>query len=247
MASLSLSATKMLPPASVATPHGVLNCAFVPVASMYPGEDPASVVTKPPGDTTRMRWFALSPTTTFPLASKATPKGPQKDALFAAPSANAGLPLPASVLTTTPPLQSPPTSGKPPVGFGLGDGLGEALAEPEGDAEAEPVAEAVAEGVAVPLAPTQRSDELLHAHPAAHCGAASRRVQAGPKGTARGHHAPAGAAPQVGGASTAAAAREVKVKAALGAQRAAVAPWQESAAAAHSRPATHSVAARGPE
>ena len=116
--------------ASVATPHGALNWAFVPMASRYPAEEPASVVTKPPGDTTRMRWFALSPTTTLPLESKATPKGPQKEALVAAPSACALLPLPASVLTMNSPSQAVPTIGKPPVGFALGDGLAAPVMEP---------------------------------------------------------------------------------------------------------------------
>ena len=36
------------------------------------------------------------------------------------------------------------------------------------------------DGVAVPLAPTHRSDTLLHSHPGAHSGAASSVVQAGP-------------------------------------------------------------------
>ena len=87
------------------------------------------MVTNPPGDTSLMRWFALSPTTTFPLESKATPNGPQKEALVATPLACAALPLPASVLTIIPPSQAVPTIGKPPVGFALGDGLAESVME----------------------------------------------------------------------------------------------------------------------
>ena len=72
-------------------------------------------------------------------------------------------------------------------------------------------------------------------------------MQAGPKAIALGRHSPAAGAPQAAGASTRAADREANVNTALRAQRAGVAPWQDRDAAAHSRPAAHSVAARGPE
>ena len=115
---------------------------------------------------------------------------------------------------------------------------GEGGADPLPDGEGEAVAE---------LLLSHRKEVLLHVRPAAHRGAASSVVQAGPRGTALGHHAPAGDTPQDDGTSTAEAAREAKVKAARGAQRAGVAPWQVSVEGAHSRPAPHRVAVRGPE
>ena len=44
----------------------------------------------------------VSPTTTFPFASKATPLGRKNDASLPLPSANAPAPLPASVVTAPP-------------------------------------------------------------------------------------------------------------------------------------------------
>ena len=95
--------------------------------------------------------------------------------------------------------------------------------------------------------PTQLKVTLLHAKPAAQRGTASSVVQAGPSATVAGHHASAGAVPHPRGATTAWAEREAKVKAARGAQRAGVAPWQDSVAGAHSVPSAHRVAERGPE
>ena len=46
-----------------------------------------------------MRWFPLSATNTLPNESNATPQGLPKEAPVPVPSANAFVPLPASVLT----------------------------------------------------------------------------------------------------------------------------------------------------
>jgi hypothetical protein len=64
----------------------------------------------------------------------------------------------------------------------------DAVSAEEGEEVALPLPLAVAaevelleeDGVVVPLAPTHRSDTLLHSHPGAHSGAASSVVQAGP-------------------------------------------------------------------
>jgi len=49
--------------ASTATPHGMLNFAFVPTPSAKPfAPCPARVVTRPPGVMARIRWFFESPT-----------------------------------------------------------------------------------------------------------------------------------------------------------------------------------------
>ena len=62
---------------------------------------PASVETSPLPVTRRMRWLFVSATTMFPLdGMTATLCGPLKLAAVPVPSANARLPLPASVVTT---------------------------------------------------------------------------------------------------------------------------------------------------
>ena len=97
---LSRSATMTLPLKSKATLKGLLKDAAVPVPSAYPYEPlPASVLTTPPGVTTRMRWLYMSATMMLPLGSRATPEGLLKDAPVPLPSANELHPLPASVLT----------------------------------------------------------------------------------------------------------------------------------------------------
>ncbi len=97
---LTLSAIKMLPLASMATPTGQLKIAAVPVPSAKaPAPLPARVVTTPPGETFRTRLLPQSPTTTLPPASMPTPEGQLKEADSPSPLANAIDPLPASELT----------------------------------------------------------------------------------------------------------------------------------------------------
>jgi hypothetical protein len=71
---LSLSATMTLPLLSTATPEGELNVAPAPVPSANVFDPlPASVVTRPPRVTLRMRLLRSSATMTLPLLSTVTP------------------------------------------------------------------------------------------------------------------------------------------------------------------------------
>ena len=104
------SATTITPLEGItATPAGQLKLAVVPVPSAKEASPlPASVVTTPRGVTSRMRW--LSATTITPLEEiAATPYRELKLADVPVPSANASLPLPASVLTTPLLACTPPT------------------------------------------------------------------------------------------------------------------------------------------
>ena len=84
------------------TPCGVLKLAAAPEPSANtPLPLPTSVVTIPMGVTSLMRWLSYSVTTTTPLEGiTAIPSGLRKLAAAPMPSANAALPLPASVVTT---------------------------------------------------------------------------------------------------------------------------------------------------
>jgi hypothetical protein len=124
----------------------------------------------------------------------------------------------------------------------------DAVAAADGDADS--VAVAVTVDVADAAADdvggqTQRRSAALHAQSAAHAGAASSSVHAGPNATPPGHHA-ASPAPQPAGAMTADVDRAAYVKADDDAQIAGEAPWQVSVAASHWRPVSHRVAERGP-
>jgi len=85
-----------------ATPIGLRNDAAVPMPSKNVELPlPASVVTAPRGVTSRMRWLSVSATTITPLDGiTATPDGLLNLAVVPVPSAEAALPLPASVATT---------------------------------------------------------------------------------------------------------------------------------------------------
>ena len=97
------SAINKLPPASTATPTGLLNEAAVPMPSARATEPPpASVLTTPPGVILRRRPLPASATKTLPPESTATPEGLFKEAAAPLPSANALFRFPASVLTTPP-------------------------------------------------------------------------------------------------------------------------------------------------
>ena len=100
---LAVSATTItLLEGITATPVGVQKLAAAPVPSANAVLPlPASVVTTPRGVTRRMRQLYVSATTTTPLDGiTATPYGLLKLAAAPVPSANAWLPLPASVVTT---------------------------------------------------------------------------------------------------------------------------------------------------
>jgi len=74
--------------ADSASATGKLNFAPVPLPSEYPAlEEPASVVTKPAGETFRTRWLYESATKTLSEASTARPWGLKKDAAEPEPSA----------------------------------------------------------------------------------------------------------------------------------------------------------------
>jgi hypothetical protein len=97
------SATYTIPLASTATPEGLKKEAATPAPSANaPTPLPASVLTTPPGVTARTRWLFVSATNKVPPEPTATPEGEKKEAPVPVPSANAGDPLPASVLTTPP-------------------------------------------------------------------------------------------------------------------------------------------------
>lgn len=94
---LARSATMTLPSLSNDTPQGLLKAAAAPTPLEWAAEpEPASVETSPPNEIERILLLYLSPTTT-PTAETAMPEGPLKLAKFPAPSANAAVPLPASV------------------------------------------------------------------------------------------------------------------------------------------------------
>jgi hypothetical protein len=109
---LSVSATITVPLASIATPQGKSNLAFVPVPSANPPVLPARVVTTFAVDIKRIFALSRSATTTLPLTSMATPEGPINEALVPVPSANPPIGLPASVvIVCAPPRASAaPTS-----------------------------------------------------------------------------------------------------------------------------------------
>ncbi len=93
-----VSATRITAPlASTATPRGALRAPGAP--TKVPAPPPTSVLTTPPGDTRRRQLLYASATSAEPAASTATPLGPKNEAPAPAPSANAGEPLPASVVT----------------------------------------------------------------------------------------------------------------------------------------------------
>ena len=97
---LALSLRKTVPLASTATPNGPLSWVAVPKPFKYPEAPPARVVTTPRGVMTRRRSLALSATKRLPLGAKATLLGAAKSAVMPTPSAQAGAPLPAKVVTT---------------------------------------------------------------------------------------------------------------------------------------------------
>jgi hypothetical protein len=89
------------PIGSTATFQGALKAELTPGPSIKAAWPlPASVPTLPEAEIIRMRLLALSATSTSPVpATKATPMGLLKDAEVLNPSANAGEPEPARVLT----------------------------------------------------------------------------------------------------------------------------------------------------
>ncbi len=90
----------------------------------------------------------------------------------------------------------------------------------------------------------QRSCTGSHALLTAQAGAHSSRVHAGPSATPPGHHVPP--TPHPCGASTARCAMGANVNTDEAAHAAEETPWQVSDGASHWRPASHSVAERGP-
>jgi len=114
---------------------------------------------------------------------------------------------------------------------------------PVKDAEGEAVALAVADTVGETLV-VQRSCTGSHALLTAQAGAPSSRVHAGPSATPPGHHVPP--TPHPCGASTARCAMGANVNTDEAAHAAEETPWQVSDGASHWRPASHSVAERGP-
>ena len=103
---LAESATYRFPPVSSATSVGEEKRAFVPTPSKNAPEKghsvelpPTNVVTAPLRATSRTRWLLESATNAFPFASKAAPRGDEKDALVPAPSVAPGLSPPARVPT----------------------------------------------------------------------------------------------------------------------------------------------------
>ena len=98
MAWFSVSATYRLPCASTAAPFGPLNLADGPWPSRKPLVLPASFVTVPLGNTTRMTWLDVSHTYTVPEASTAMPDGPLNCAVLPTPSVDPAADLPANVV-----------------------------------------------------------------------------------------------------------------------------------------------------
>ena len=98
-----VSATNTFPPASTATPLGLLKEAAVPLPSANVAFPlPANVLTKPSDVIFLMRLLPWSATYKLPAESKATPWGLPNFAAVGRPSAYPYAPLPAKVLTTPP-------------------------------------------------------------------------------------------------------------------------------------------------
>mmetsp|Transcript_81142 Transcript_81142/g.131460 ORF Transcript_81142/g.131460 Transcript_81142/m.131460 type:complete len:224 (-) Transcript_81142:159-830(-) len=99
------STTSRLPSVSSARPAGWLKHAAGPCPSANPACPlPASVRTAPPGVTTRIAW--ASDTSRSPLEASTISAGSLKVASAPCPSADPASPLPASVLTMAPALDT---------------------------------------------------------------------------------------------------------------------------------------------